>query len=58
MTAASRCTLNRLEVTIAESQNITPCTGIGLPLNKYAYKFLTDAANRERVALHPLTALQ
>ena len=46
--------LNRLAVTVAESQNITPCTGIDLYSNNRHVKWYLT---RERVALHPLTAL-
>ena len=42
MAAASRCTLNRLEVTVAERKTVTPCTGIDLYSNKYSCQAVLD----------------
>ena len=41
-TAASRCTLNRIEVTVTESRSVTLCTGIDLYSNKYPCQVLLD----------------
>ena len=47
--------LNRIEVTVTESQNVTSCTGIDLYSNKYSCQVVLD---KERGTLHPLTALK